>query len=601
MIARKRGLSQTPWLVMLVLAVSARAGTPSERLERADAQPLPGRLAADSRGGFVFLGDAGTKRVALEPGSVVRMGGAEIEPALARPPFRVLVGETLRLSGMLVSMNRERVVLHLNQPARDVVLARPGVQAVIQRPGEARVLGDGFDRLDPARWVKEGGVGLVEAPSRTPPRALRVPSAGGSVVAKLDQPVAAGQVEVSYFDTKVIAPDRRAVVEATFQGPNGPSSIRVVLGWSEETLAVESPDGPALAVQRLPRVEGWHRLTIRFDDESTEISVDGKELAHGKGPSGPCSAIKLAARAEPEAKSSLVAAVFDDVQVVRFAEPPSGMEPDVAQDEARLITGDELYGELDRGDGDGVVMNVAGGPTLITWAELAGVYFRREPGPGSAVEGLLVRVTWRSAPGSDLGDVDFAEGALTGLDSRSLTLATPYAGTLVIPRERVLSVAIQGRGRRIVIDPAAHHLGDELSVSAPILDPPQPEGGTLERSFELADLPSTPAVALLDMVQVVGEDNDAVYSRYVREGELRTWLVVNGQRVDYVNRFIKTRGETPERIAVPIPCGLLKAGRNTIRLELTGMARKAKELDDLGVLHIAVEFREPPAPAIPGP
>ncbi len=590
--------------VFLVIVAQARADSPGDRLERPDTQPLQGRLAGDSRAGIVFVGEGGARPIALEPGWLVRTGGAEVEPGLGRPPYRALIGDSLRLSGVLASIGPRSVVFHLSQPGREITIARPGVQAVIQRPGEARVLREGFDRLDAARWTRTGSVTLVEAPSRTAPLALRVPGDGASVAARLETPVAAGQMDIAYFDDKTIAADRRAVVEATFQGPSGPSSIRIVLGWSEETLAVESPDGPALAIQRLPRLEGWHRLTIRFDGEATEISVDGKELAHGKGPSGPLAAIRLAATADPEAKSPMVAAIFDDVQVVRFAEPPGGLELDIAQDEARLITGDQLFGTIERGDGDGVVVMVAGGPTMISWSELAGLYFRREPAQGAAVEGLLVRAQWRSAPGNDPGDVDFAEGALIEAGEKAIRLATPYAGVLVIPRDRLVALAIQGRGRRIVIDPATHHLGDELSVTQPILDPPQPEGGLLERAFDLADVPDHPAVALLDMAQVVGEDNDSPYSRYVREGELRTWLVVNGQRVDYVNRYIKTRDETPERIAVPIPAGLLKPGRNTLRLELTGMKGKAKELDDLGVLQIAVEFRMPPAAApraIPGP
>ena len=44
-----------------------------------------------------------------------------------------------------------------------------------------------------------------------------------------------------------------------------------------------------------------------------------------------------------------------------------------------------------------------------------------------------------------------------------------------------------------------------------------------------------------------------------------------------------------------IPPGLLHAGKNTIRLELTGAAEKDTQLDDLGVLQIALEL------AIPGP
>ena len=78
---------------------------------------------------------------------------------------------------------------------------------------------------------------------------------------------------------------------------------------------------------------------------------------------------------------------------------------------------------------------------------------------------------------------------------------------------------------------------------------------------------------MLDVVQVVPEAGDSEYSRQVRNGELRTYVSVNGRRVDYLNRHIKaTRNEAPERVRIPIPRGLLHAGKNAIRIELTGAA-----------------------------
>ena len=53
------------------------------------------------------------------------------------------------------------------------------------------------------------------------------------------------------------------------------------------------PNGPALPVQRLARTPGWHRLMLRFGPDTTEISVDGKDLAHGKGPDGPLVSISM--------------------------------------------------------------------------------------------------------------------------------------------------------------------------------------------------------------------------------------------------------------------------------------------------------------------
>ena len=65
-------------------------------------------------------------------------------------------------------------------------------------------------------------------------------------------------------------------------------------------------------------------------------------------------------------------------------------------------------------------MKVEGKPTSLSWSEVAGLYFRRSPAQGAPIDGVLVRVEWRSAPGDDPGDLDFAEGALIALsDQRS--------------------------------------------------------------------------------------------------------------------------------------------------------------------------------------
>ena len=220
---------------------------------------------------------------------------------------------------------------------------------------------------------------------------------------------------------------------------------------------------------------------------------------------------------------------------------------------------------------------------------LPACYFRRVPAKGQSIEGLLVRVEWRSAPDDDPENIDFAEGAITSVSDHAVTLATPYAGVLSIPRELVRKLVVQGQGRRLVIDPAAHHLGDEYSKTSP-LDPPQPEGSVLERALELPVVPDRPCFLILDVVQVVSENSDPAYSQRIRDGELRTYVAVNGKRIDYINRYIKTSNNAPERVAIPIPTKVLRSGKNSIRLELTGMATDETQLDDFGVLQMAVEF-----------
>jgi len=587
--------------VALVLAFIActtvsrgQTGASVEALESPSGKHALGSLEGDTRSGFRFRSrDSGTP-AAIAPGSILHMDGFSQDSLVGLPPFRVVVGEMLRLSGMIRSINESRVMVKLSWQDEEVALPRPGVQSVIQRPGEARVLADGFERLDAARWSIEGKASISADPRFSDKSSLRLGGEGASVIHRLAEPLPAGRVELAFFDDGSVVRGRQWFAELTLQGPSGPVVIKVDLGWTEESLAVECPRGPSLPVQRLARARGWHRLAVRFGPDQTEISVDGKELAHGKGPDGQLVAIRLASSGSSATGQMIpkdLAGHFADLQIIRFAEPAASFEIDITQDEARMVVGDQLFGTLVKADGERIVMSVEGKPVDLSWSEVAGLFFRRLPAQGAPVDGLLARVEWRAAAGEDPVDVDFAEGAILAVSPQVITMATPYSGVLRIPRQRIRKIAFSGEGRRVVIDPAAHHLGDEPSRIPPLLDPPLHEGGLLERTFKLASVPDSQALLVMDVVQVVGEDNDPTYSQYVRKGELITWLVVNGQRIDFLNRYVKTRNDTPERLAIPIPAGMLRTGKNTLRIELTGMASKAEQLDDFGVLGIALEFR----------
>jgi hypothetical protein len=571
---------------------SARAQTRNESLERPDGQRVTGRLAGDNRSGFAFIPAQSSAPVALEIGSSVHFNGSGPNSLVSAPPFRVLIGQSLRLSGSLRGITESSVRLELSWENREVTLPRPGVQAIVQRHGESRVLVDGFEQLDASRWSITGKPEVVALPHLTEKHSLRLLPGGEAVVHKLVEPLASGRFDVAFHDDGAVVAGQQWSIELTFQGVSGLSLVRVALGWSEESLAVESPSG--LAVQRLARTPGWHRFSLRFGPAQTEASVDGKELAHGRGPDGPLVAIRLAS--SPSAQTAPpkgLAGHFDDLQLIRFAEPPASLELDVTQDEARLVVGDQLFGTIREASAERVSMTVDSEPVALPWSEVAGVYFRRVPSTSAPVEGLLARVEWRSAPDGEPDNIDFAEGAVTAVSDQLITVVTPYAGALSIPLQLVRTIRVQGQGRRIIIDPAAHHLGDEFSTTAP-LDPPQPEGALLERTLELTAVPDGHCFVVTDVVQLVGENSGyPAFSRQIRAGELRTYLTINGKRIDYLNRYLKTDNLAPERIAIPVPAGLLHAGKNTIRLELT-MSTDDKQLDDFGLLQLAVEFRSAP-------
>ncbi len=587
----------------LLLAALARGQAGVEELERPGGRRTPGRIEGDARSGFRFTPKDGGSPIALEPGvTVLREAGAAGPTApTGPPPFQLLAGEAARLSGSIRTLTATEVRWGPGWQAGELTMPRGCVQAIVQRSGKARVLADGFESIDAARWSVMGSPATAEQPRLDDGRSLRLPADETSLTHNLEEPLSAGRLELAFHDDGTVVRGRECTVEPIFRAATGPTPIRIILGWAEDSLGVESPAGPSLQVQRLARAPGWHRLTVRFGPGETEISVNGKELAHGREPGGPLCGLRLAARRTDAAAATgrPPSAYFDDLRLSRFAEPPGSLEIDVKQDEARLLVGDQIFGELRGADAQRIVLAVEGRPISLSWSEVAGLYLRRVPAQGTPVDGLLVRAEWQTGPGARPTELDFAEGRSSPRPRASLTLATPYSGTLTIPRDRLRRLAVLGRGRRIVFDVASHHLGDEPSVTNP-LDPPQPEGLSLDRTIELAEVPDGPVALVLDVVQVVPEAGDSEYSAQVRKGELRTYVAINGKRGDYLNRHIKTAGDTLERIRIPIPRGLLHAGKNAVRIELTGDSDPQPKYDDLGILQMALEF--PAAgPDRPGP
>lgn len=587
--------------VALVASMARAQGVPAGRdaLERPDGGRVTGTFRGDTTAGFRFAPDGGAAPVTIEGPAEIVLGGRGPAATAGVPPVQVVLGWNQQVSGQLEGVDATSIRLASGPGGRPVTIDRSGALAIRQRPGETLELIDGFEAIDPARWSHVGRPRTDAEPRLAGERSLRIEADGSAITAKVDDPIADGRLELAYHDTGEVVAGAHWFVDLLFRGEAGPQTIRAVLGWSEESLGVSSTGGPVLAVQRLARKPGWHRLEVRFGPDAADLAVDGDALAHGKGPTGPLIEVRLGSSLAGDRAPASVAAHVDEFRLVRIASVVTSTEVEPAQDEARLVEGDQVFGAIRSADPKGVSLDVLGRTLVLPWSRVASVHFRRAPRPSREVAGLLCRLEWRTAPGDDPRDVDQVEGALTRADAESFTLETPYAGTLVIPRDRLRRIVVEGIGRRLMIDSTAHHLGDEVSKAPDLLDPPQPEGGELDRSFPLKAVPAEgqSATLVLDVVQVVGEAQGLQFSNLIRVGELRTKVYLNGREIDYLNRHITSRNETPERIRLPIPEGLLKVGENRIRILQTGTSNDPNYLDDLGVLGIAFEVT--PAAAKP--
>jgi hypothetical protein len=563
-----------------------------ESIPRNDGEATYGKVGGDAKSGFKFMPIGGEPAVTLEAAGTVSFDGPGADAGAGFPPMRILLGLDQQISGKLGTVDDQWVKLEDGPGGQAVRTARGGAVALAQRPGEALVFQDGFESLDPVHWTHVGEPSIVDQPRLVGSKSLALPAGGAAVTYRLAEPVASGRLELAFHDPGTVVTGQQWFVDLLFRGPGGDESIRFVLDWGEESLAVQSSGSHSLAVQRLARKPGWHRLGARFGPQ-TELAVDGLELAHGRGPGGPLIEIRLANRSTGNLDPPKNAFVqFDDLRLLRLAEPVGGLEATPGLDDVRLVDGDQVFGRLKSADAEAVTLRVDNTEVALPWTEVASLAFRRVPEQGQAVEGLFVRLQWRSAPGNDPRDLDQVEGALIAVTDNTFTLATPYSGELTIPRDRLRQLKVLGSGRRIVLDATSHHLGNNDTSKEPhVLDPPLPEAGFLDRTFTLEKVPEgASAWLVLDVVQVVGEANSLAFSDYIRKGELRTNARINDKFIDYFNRHITTKNETPERIRLPIPPGLLHPGENKLRIEQIGKVGEPEELDDIGILTIAIEF-----------
>lgn len=576
-------------LVCLVVLSSAPSSA-EEIAVLGDGVRKPGSLVRTVPGEFSFKPADGS--AAIPPAKIRHIEFTDqSSDQLVDPPFHASLGGNLRISGRLTEITRERVRMEVGPDRQSVVIARSGVPAIVQTPGESEVLHDSFESLDAKTWQISGKPRVSAAARAEGEFGLELPAGGCSITHRFTDPPASGRVEFAFRDEAAVVPNQRWYVEFVFRGGiNGLQTVRISLGWSETSLAVETPDGPTLSIQRLARVRGWRRFVARFGRDRTAISVDSNELAYGSAPAGPLVEIKFGAQPLVEggggAGVNPPVARVDELSVFRLAEPGGGQEIDLSQDELRGIEGDQLFGSLESASPKGIRFEVAGSLQTYPWSEISGIHFRRTAGAGADLSGFWAVVEWRVASGEDSRSADRIEGVIESVDDRSIVIAAPYVAKIAVPRSRMKRLEVLGPMRRLVVDNGPHHLGDELF---PDLFPPTPEGPALEVPFDSPARAFRRPVLALDVLQVVGVEGNPAFSDRVKRGELRTKLLLNGKEFDCINRYIFDKNERVTRIRASIEPGLLKPGRNVIGFKQEGSESNRGGYDDLGIISIAVE------------
>lgn len=508
----------------------------------------------------------------------------------APSPFRILLGGKNALSGTLVGIDRNLLRFRpasADSAAEPIAIARGGLVAVLQRLGQARVLVETFETLDPGRWRVEGQVETVDETGAPADMAVRLRAGGAGLSHELAEPISSGRIELAFRHDQIEATGHKALVEFVFAGLNGPETIGAEVGWGEDYPKAISRGGPSLVVQPLIVTPGWHRLAIRFRGDRTLLSIDGDELAAGAGPGGPLVGIRIrTATIGKAAGPNDLAFRVDDLAIIRLFEPSGSNETDPTQDEVRLVEGDQVWGRLSSADAEGPTLDVEGRAIPFSWSEVAGLYLRRAAMQSSTISGTLARVEWAADAHQD--EPDRLEGAIASWTADRLELDSPFVGRIAIPTTRLRRVTPMGTGSLLVLDAHSHHLGDQ---AVPELDPVLPEADRLDLDFKLDQVPSTPLALRMDVLDVEGDYEGGRSAEAIRKGELVTEVILNGHLLGTLNSQIRTTNKIPETIELEIPAGLIKQQENRLSIVQKGRADEPTFRDDLGILGIALRWR----------
>lgn len=582
---------------MVVLASPVHAERPLNVTVLSTERPRSeaGRVVGEASRGFRFVSSSTGESFDLSEIDEIHLDASGQVNLPRVSPITVDLGPIGRVSGRLLSITGEEVVLANSVEAPPISFRRSGVRGIWQRTGEAEVHADDFEgaRLDPAIWTSAGNPSLDGAAGGDGTRTMRIPGGGSSTAVRLVEPIDAGRMVIDYLEDGEMVNGQSRFIELTFLGPGGHQPIRILLGWDEGTLGVRTTGpGPILAVQPLERRAGWHRLEVAFDADRTDITVDEIELAHGGAPVGPLTEIRFA----NQATDNELVAQFDDFSLVRYASTIAGVESEPLQDELRLVSGDQLFGTVITADATTVDLDQQGSRVSLSWIDLAGIRLRRATDCSELISGLWVRLLWRMSPKDRARQADQLEGALQKIDDESITILVPFSGTVEIPINQLASIEVLENASRMVIDSNSRHLGNRMVND---LEPPQPEGSQLELKFPVADPTGATTKLLFDVVQVIGIEGDAGYSKLVRDGWLRTHVELNGKRIGDLNSQVRSRNPTSIRIALAIPEGVLTNGVNTLSLIQDGTADDPELVDNLGLSGVILENPLPRGPVEP--
>jgi len=356
-----------------------------------------GSFSLNDKGTFRFVPAGQETPLAVEMIESIRLDQSKPVPSRSGGGLRLLLADGQRISGELLKLDAECVQL---RPAwsEHIDVSRNAVVALTHPPGYRTIFADDLTNGTKA-WKTTADMLTYELP----------------------KPLDAGRVGVT-FQEKDKTAGARCQFEAVFQTDAGLRTLAVAVTGPGEHYEIQVTDlkGESRSVRRSA---GPHHLLVQFGKQSLRVTCDEDVLWYNleQGPGGSLKQVRL--------NGSVAWSAF---YLARAVEEPRHPPGDGEQDEVWLASDDQLFGTIGSADGRAVELGGRFGKRSVPWADIRGLYFRKQTTTPAKMEGTMVRVALRNGFGSE---TDILEGVLLKLDEEKFTLKHADLGELRLERK----------------------------------------------------------------------------------------------------------------------------------------------------------------------
>lgn len=351
-------------------------------------------------------------------------------------------------------------------------------------------------------------------------------------------------------------------------------------------------------IQALRLSEGWHSFIAIFGSDRTRLIVDDAFLAVCHTPDSVLDAIQF----RPTNETSKNQFWIDNLQIRRIGQPRSGsfsISQSLERDMIVTEQGVELFGHIRQVTDRFVVLESLGRKQPIPWSFINELTWSQPPAaiPQSipTKSGLVSRIQMQPFTDRPYWEPEQWSVTVTSVESTHLVVQHGLVGEWQLPWSEVSRIEPLFWGQTQSIDARRFHLGNSIRTD---LNRHLPDGRELKREFSLSEIPSGRSYFSLDVAELEASGPAAPpaspFLADLREGNLITELVINDQSLGSLNEHLrfKSTAERPERIRIPIPSGLLKAGPNVFQLRQRPLKPGGQEYDDGEVGHFSIDFEK---------